>query len=1366
MADTATIERLEIEVSVNDKGAQKSLEALKNTLSKFQIKSPKGLNTIAKNLGLLGEHASNLSGKVYTLKQVSDALKTYSSINAPAFSKSHITNIGLLGEAIDKLPKNSYSAVSNLANAMTSLSGIPSLQGFNSVAKNVSSLAQALPQLNSADVSGLQEKMQTLAAAMSPLGAVSGAKDFSLMTNGLKSLVNVIPQINALDASALEKFKSQVEELTKAMAPLAVEMEKISNGFAKLPSRIQQAITATGRINKEMTNAQKSGKNAFVLIRDLGDELDKLGGFLKQVWDAAGGWFNQSNAYTESINFLNIAMGDAADSAKEYQEKVTDAMGIDPSEWLQNLSSFNQMLSGFGIKNDVSSQMSQQLTQVAYDLASVWNTDVETAFTKLKSGIAGQTEGLYAWGVNLTVASLKETALALGITKSVSAMSEAEKAQLRYISIMQKTANVQGDLSRTIASPANALRILSGLWAQLKTALGNVVSVIASKVIPIFQAVVIAITDAASALASLLGFEMPKIDYSGMSSGLGSVGDAADSATGSIGGTSAAAKKLKKQLMGFDELNILNNPSSGGGSGGGGGSSGIGGSGLGIDLSKWNYDFIGNASIKAKKLAEKLKKVAKVIKDMFPTVKGILGALAAFKLTELVKQTVDWVKALFNAKDAAQKTTIAISALTGGAITIGSAIGNIVKGTGNLWANLGQVAIALTSMGVAANAAWGPVGLVVTAVVALGSAIVGAVTAEKEMNVALMESALYEGGVGEKITDMANRYSEVIAQLGIADTAFSENQAKIKELDTAIYEASTSIYSIEAAIQSGTISAQEGTQQITEAFSTMASSTKEKLAIMADDIKRALATRLAEAVVAAGGSVDEYMGVIDRVMGNTTSRIDELEDEIASLGKQYEAGKISEQLYYAEIGTRQAEIERLSGSTNDLGTQIGNIYKNIDFESADSLSQSIDQVTSSAQEAKGGINEYYDGITTMLKNYRDIATSDEDKAKISNMILASDESRAQDLAEVDAKVKEFTDQVQGGIVTHTEEAYNKALEEWNNMPRWKQALFYNNNPAEFVKSSITNYQNNVAKPIMGDIQTSFNTLGIDGETWAYTAIDHILTTAFTANPYKGIICAFGEDIGSSVNGAFETVGKQAPAGYANGILENITTSDNAAEEMTGSSLEAGANGIEVNSPSKAFARIGEYAVLGYAEGIKDNKNTVVDAINDLTKDLLTAAGDIFSEQRWKAMAVTASKALAKNFTMPTLKSIGLKVNYSAAYGAKKNVADALGLSGWPNLKWYAYKNGGFPEDGMFFANSGELVGKFSNGKTAVANNEQIIDGIAVGVYNAMVAAQKNGGASSGNIHVTVELDKKAVGESVVGYNNDIVRQTGSSPLLT
>lgn len=48
-----------------------------------------------------------------------------------------------------------------------------------------------------------------------------------------------------------------------------------------------------------------------------------------------------------------------------------------------------------------------------------------------------------------------------------------------------------------------------------------------------------------------------------------------------------------------------------------------------------------------------------------------------------------------------------------------------------------------------------------------------------------------------------------------------------------------------------------------------------------------------------------------------------------------------------------------------------------------------------------------------------------------------------------------------------------------------------------------------------------------------------------------------------------------------------------------------------------------------------------------------------------------------------------------------------------------YSVGGFPEDGLFFANHNEMVGQFSNGKTAVANNEQIVAGITAGVREAV-----------------------------------------------
>ena len=88
----------------------------------------------------------------------------------------------------------------------------------------------------------------------------------------------------------------------------------------------------------------------------------------------------------------------------------------------------------------------------------------------------------------------------------------------------------------------------------------------------------------------------------------------------------------------------------------------------------------------------------------------------------------------------------------------------------------------------------------------------------------------------------------------------------------------------------------------------------------------------------------------------------------------------------------------------------------------------------------------------------------------------------------------------------------------------------------------------------------------------------------------------------------------------------------------------------------------------------------------------------------------------------------------------------------------AYATGGFPEDGLFFANSGELVGQFSNGKTAVANNEQIVQGITQGVYTAMMAynAQTRGQGGSGDVY----LDGTKVGKVVAKSSHKEMVRTG------
>lgn len=417
-----------------------------------------------------------------------------------------------------------------------------------------------------------------------------------------------------------------------------------------------------------------------------------LSGFtrgLRQTFRIMGSWFKESNDYVEALNLFEVSMDDASDAALEYAQRVQDLMGIDIQDWLEAQGSFNQLLEGYGLAEDKAAQMSKQLTQLGYDLSSLWNVDVDTAMKRLQSGMSGQIKGLKAWGINLSVAQLRETALAHGIELSTAKMTEAQKATLRYITLMEKTTNVQGDLARTLITPANALRIFEQQVTQARRALGNIVSVVAVKVIPVFQAFISIITKAAQALANFLGYELPDIDYSGISAGASAADDMADG----LSNAADAAKKLKSYTMGFDELNVINPDSGDSGS-----ATPMGGgyaSDFGFDPSKYEYDFLGGAIKSSEELEQKLKKVLDVVL-------AIATGIAAWKIGSIFT------------KDLSTLACVALAA-AGAVLTLSGAFDAWTDGlnSSNLTTMMEGTILLVTGLGLA----FGPVGAAIGAAV-------------------------------------------------------------------------------------------------------------------------------------------------------------------------------------------------------------------------------------------------------------------------------------------------------------------------------------------------------------------------------------------------------------------------------------------------------------------------------------------------------------------------------------------------------------------------------------------------------------------------------------------------------------------------
>ena len=333
--------------------------------------------------------------------------------------------------------------------------------------------------------------------------------------------------------------------------------------------------------------------------------------------------------YIETINLFRASMGSAADKATEFVDKAERLLGLDPENLRNSIASFYNLADGFGIASDRAYIMSENLTQLAGDFSSFANISFESAQKKLMSGFSGQILPLRQYGIALDQATLQEKAYSLGINQRVKDMTRAQKAELIYYQIMTSTTKMQGDLGRSLLSPANAVRVMQNEFRALARAVGSVLIPIMMKLIPVIRAVTQLLIEAAQALAHFFGFEMSNYEadlssvgnmLGGVSDGIGDIGDEAE----------GTAKKLNKMLMPFDELNNINFDTGGGSGGAGIGGGGIGGD-LGLDLPTYNmFDSLTGG------MQEKIEKIKNTIKEILPYLATIGAIIAGWKISSSV----------------------------------------------------------------------------------------------------------------------------------------------------------------------------------------------------------------------------------------------------------------------------------------------------------------------------------------------------------------------------------------------------------------------------------------------------------------------------------------------------------------------------------------------------------------------------------------------------------------------------------------------------------------------------------------------------------------------------------------------------------
>lgn len=371
-------------------------------------------------------------------------------------------------------------------------------------------------------------------------------------------------------------------QMSSLLKTLTTDSSKANSSFLGLNSTLVKMAASWGMLNAAIYPVKQLFSSIWSASESAMDYVETYNYFsvtMDKMGSDAGESFN--TAFLNELKELDKKMtGFSLGDSGELLETYSKNLGADANALLDYQATIGAVTNSVGLLTEQSVAAQKSLSMLAQDLSSLTNEDLTTVMTNLQSGLIGMSRALYKYGIDITNNTLKEYASAEGITKSVSAMSQSEKMQLRLLAILDQSKVAWGDMANTVNSVANQYRIFSQSVSNLSRVFGQLFLPVVQKVLPYINAFLIALRQ----VFTLLGFKIYGNSWlsdlmDGISSGysgsdvaadLEDIADAEDDATSS-------AKKLKQATMGIDELNIIDTTSSSGSSSG----SGSGGS---IDL--------------------------------------------------------------------------------------------------------------------------------------------------------------------------------------------------------------------------------------------------------------------------------------------------------------------------------------------------------------------------------------------------------------------------------------------------------------------------------------------------------------------------------------------------------------------------------------------------------------------------------------------------------------------------------------------------------------------------------------------------------------------------------------------------------------
>lgn len=586
-----------------------------------------GLNAVINSINRLGksdfsQFDTGKLGGILTEMQKLDAIPDVS----PSVSRftTAIAKLAGTGQYIGNVSKELPNLATGLNNAATKLGSM------SEVSASTNAFITSLGKLASAgDKTGkTASQLSTLAQeVLKFFDVMKSAPDISSSTIRMTEALAVLASSGSKVGRATSSVSNSFNTLSSLGSKASTVINGLANAFQKFASKAislggkaVSAIAGIGNASSEASEKIRRLSNPMSSVTDKLSALYAKGFLVKRALDVLTSPVESAMNYVETLNYFNSAFNQVAEGintdewkksgiksaeayansfqerAKQLSQKLTGfeisdtgelartntaSLGLDPEKTMQYQATFAQMASSMGDTSETALKLSNALTMIGADLASVRNMDFEDVWQDMASGLTGMSRAMDKYGINIRNANMQQELYNLGIDTSISKLSQADKTILRTIILLNNSKYAWADLSNTINQPANQIRMLQSNFASLGRTIGSLFIPILQTVLPYINAIVIAIQRMFAYIAKLLGIKLSNFVSStgGISVDTSNIADDMDNASDSIDTANKNAKKLKKTLsvLSFDELNQLNdnsdsgstsNPSSGSGKGG------------------------------------------------------------------------------------------------------------------------------------------------------------------------------------------------------------------------------------------------------------------------------------------------------------------------------------------------------------------------------------------------------------------------------------------------------------------------------------------------------------------------------------------------------------------------------------------------------------------------------------------------------------------------------------------------------------------------------------------------------------------------------------------------------------------------------